>query len=58
MIWLHQKSWQTLHYLIPVRKLIIKKTYKQKMLGRVWRKVNPPALLVAMYIGQPLGTTE
>ena len=25
MIWLHQKSWLTLNYLTPVRKVIIKK---------------------------------
>ena len=26
------------------------KIYKQKMLERMWRKGNPPALLVGMYI--------
>ena len=27
------------------------KVYKQQMLERVWRKGNPPALLVGMQIG-------
>ena len=38
------------YYLIPVRMTIIKKS-ANKMLARVWRKENPPTLLVGMQIG-------
>ena len=39
----------TMRYrLTPVGMAIIKKVYKQKMLERVWRKVNTLALLVGM----------
>ena len=30
---------------------VIKKTGDKKVLARMWRKRNPPALLVGMYIG-------
>ena len=36
------------YYLTPVRMGIIRKVYKQQMLGRVWRTGNPLALLVGM----------
>ena len=34
-----------------VRMAIIKKIYKQYMLEKVWRKRNPPTLLVGMQTG-------
>ena len=39
------------YHLTPVRMAIIKKIYKWYMLERVWRKANPPTLLVGMQIG-------
>ena len=39
------------YHLTSVRMIIIKKDYKTQMLVRMWRKVNPPALLVGMQIG-------
>ena len=36
------------YHLTPVRMAIIKKIYKQYVLERVWRKGNPPTLLVGM----------
>ena len=36
------------YHLTPVRMGIIRKVYKQQMLGRVWRTGNPLALLVGM----------
>ena len=36
------------YHLTPVRMAIFKKICKQQMLERVWRKGNPPALLVRM----------
>ena len=42
---------RTMRYHIrAVRMAIIKKIYKQNMLERVWRKVNPPALLVGLQV--------
>ena len=38
-------------HLTPVRTTIIKEVYKQEMLEKVWRKGNPPTLLVGTYIG-------
>ena len=38
------------YHLTLIRMTIIKKIYKQEMLGRVWRKGNPLALLVRMSI--------
>ena len=38
----------TRYHLTQVRIAIIKKVYKQSMLERVWRKGNPPTLLVGM----------
>ena len=38
------------YHLTPVRMAIIKKLYKQLMLERMWRKGNPPALLVGMRV--------
>ena len=36
------------YHLTPVRMAIIKKSINNKMLERVWRKGNPPTLLVGM----------
>ena len=44
------------YHLTPVRVAIIKKSTNNLMLEGVWRKGNPPALLVGMYTGA--GTME
>ena len=38
------------YHLTLVRMAIIKKIYKLQMLEKVWRKGNPPALLVGIQI--------
>ena len=38
------------YHLTPVRITIIKKSYKQDILERVWRKGNSPTVLVEMSI--------
>ena len=41
------KTTMSSYHLTPVRMAIIK-NYKQQMLERMWRKGNPPMLLVEM----------
>ena len=38
------------YHLTPVRMTIIKKNTQKKMLEKMWRKGNPPALLVGIKI--------
>ena len=51
------KNYSEVYHLTPASMAIIKKIYKEQMLERVWRKGNPPPLLMGMEIGKPLGRT-